>query len=71
MLNVLMPLAKSVLMPLGLTAAASATEAIIHKKMFGSDSATLIISIEEMNYIMKIVKSSEESGFLISAPSFN
>ena len=71
MLNVLMPLAKSVLMPLGLTAAASATDAIIHKKMFGSDSATLIISIEEMNYIMKIVKSSEESGFLISAPSFN
>ena len=71
MLNVLMLLAKSVLIPLGLTAAASATDAIIHKKMFGSDLATLIIYIEEMNYIMKILKSSEESGFLISAPSFN
>ena len=66
-----MLLAKSVLIPLGLTAAASATDAIIHKKMFGSDLATLIIYIEEMNYIMKILKSSEESGFLISAPSFN
>ena len=71
MLNVLMLLAKSVLIPLGLTAAASATDAIIHKKMFGSDLATLIIYIEEMNYIMKILKSSEESGFLISASSFN
>ena len=34
--NVLKPLAKSVLIPLGLTAAASATDAAIHKKMFGS-----------------------------------
>ena len=31
--NVLKPLAKSVLIPLGLTAAASATDAAIHKKM--------------------------------------
>ena len=34
--NVLKPLAKSVLIPLGLTAAASATDAAIHRKMFGS-----------------------------------
>ena len=34
--NVLKPLAKSVLIPLGLTAAASATDAGIHKEMFGS-----------------------------------
>ena len=34
--NVLKPLAKSVLIPLGLTAAASTTDAAIHKKMFGS-----------------------------------
>ena len=33
--NVLKPLAKSVLIPLGLTAAASATDTAIHKKMFG------------------------------------
>ena len=60
--NVLKPLAKSV----GLTAAAAAaTDAAIHKKMFGSGTTTLIISNEEMNNIMKIVKSFEESGLLI------
>ena len=52
--NVLKPLAKSVLTPLGLTAAASATDSAIRKKMFGSGNATLIISNEEMNDIMKI-----------------
>ena len=36
MKNVLKPLAKTVLIPLGLTAAASTTVAAIHKKMFGS-----------------------------------
>ena len=65
--NVLRPLAKSVLIPLGLTAAASATDAAIHKKMFGSGNTTLIISNEEiiLNDIMKIIKSLEESGLLI------
>ena len=43
--NVLRPLAKSVLIPLGLTAAASATDAVIHKKMFESGNTTLIISM--------------------------
>ena len=62
--NVLKPLAKSVLTPLGL-AAASATDAIIHKKIFGSGVTTLIISNEEMNGVIKIVKSLEESGLLI------
>ena len=33
--------------------------------MFGSGNSTLIISNEEMNDIMKIVKSLEESGILI------
>ena len=63
--NVHKPLAKSVLIPLGLTAAASATDAVIHKKMFGSGAATLIISKKEMNDFMKIIKSSEESDLLI------
>ena len=63
--NVLKPLAKSVLITLGLAASASATDAAIHKKMFGSGNTTLIISNEEMNDIMKIVKSFEESGSLI------
>ena len=39
--NALKPLAKSVLIPLGLTAAAAAaTHAVIHKKMFGSGKTT-------------------------------
>ena len=63
--NVLKPLAKNVLIPLGLTAAASATDAAIHKKMFGSGTSTLIILNEQMNDIMKIIKSLEESGLLI------
>ena len=75
--NVLKPLAKSVLIPLGLTAAASATDAAINNKMFGSGrhpsdlakKITLIISNEEMNNIMKLVKSLEESGLLIKGVS--
>ena len=55
MKNVLKPLAKNVLIPLGLTEAASATGATIHKKMFKSGTATLIISNEELNDIMKII----------------
>ena len=54
--NVFKPLAKSVLIPLGLTAAASITDAACHNKTFGSGNTTLIISNEEMNDIMKIVK---------------
>ena len=69
MKNVLKPLAKSVLIPLGLAAAVSATDAAIHKKMFGSGVTTFIISIEEMNDIMKIVKSLEEPGLLIKSVS--
>ena len=55
-------LAKSVLIPLGLTAAAAAAAAAIHMKMFGFGMKTLIILNEKMNYIMKIVKSLEEIG---------
>ena len=46
--NVLKPLAKSVLISLGLMAVASATDAAIDKKMFLSGFTTLIISNEEM-----------------------
>ena len=38
--NILKQLAKRVLVPLGLTAAASATDAVIHKKMLGSGTTT-------------------------------
>ena len=67
--NVLKPIAKSVLIPLGLTAATSATDAVIHKKRFGSGTTTFIISNEEMNDIMKIIKYFEESGLLIKGVS--
>ena len=63
--NVLKPLAKSVLIPLGLTAATSATDSAIHKKMFGSGmKISLIISNQEINDIMKIGKSLENSCLL-------
>ena len=52
-------------MLLGLTAGASATDAAIHKKMFGFGFTTVIISNEKMNNIMKIVKVLWESGLLI------
>ena len=64
MKNILTPLAKSVLLPLGLTTAASATA--FQKKTAGSRMTTLMISNEEMNDIMKIVNYFEESNFLIS-----
>ena len=67
--NIIKLLAKSVLVPLGLTAAASATDAAIHKKMFGFNNTTLIISNEKMNGIMKIVNSFEKSGLLIKGVS--
>ena len=53
-------MAKSVLILLRLTTAPSATDAAIHKKMFRSGTMTLIIINEEMNDIIKIVKSLEE-----------
>ena len=46
-------------------AAASATDADIHRKMFGSGFTPLITSNEEMEDIMKIIKSLEDSGLLI------
>ena len=58
-------MAKSVLIPLGLTAAASAADAGIHKKILGSGNTTLIISNEEMNDIIKIVQALEDSNILL------
>ena len=64
--NVIKPLAKSVLIPLGLTVVASAADAAIHKKILGSGNmTTLITSNDEIHNIIKIVKSPEDSGLLI------
>ena len=57
MKSVLTPLAESVLLPFGLTALISATDAAIQKKIYGSGTTELIISNEEMEDIMKTVKS--------------
>ena len=63
--NVIEPLAKIVLIPLGLTAAASAAVAVIHKKILGSAHTTLIISNNEIEDMIKIIKSLEDSGLLL------
>ena len=72
MKSVIKPLAKSVLIPLGLTAAASAADAGIHKKTIGyghNNNTTLIISNDEMDDILKIVKSLENSAVLLNGVS--
>ena len=66
--NVIKPLAKSVLIPIGLTAAASTADAGIHKKILGSghnNTTTLIISNNEMEGIIKIVYALEDSCLLL------
>ena len=63
--NVVKPLAKSVLIPLGLTAAASTADTGIHKKILGSGTTTLIISNDEMEDIIKVVKSLEDSALFL------
>ena len=55
LMKVAIPLAKNVLAPLGITAAASAIDAGIQKKIHGSGTTNLIISNKEMNDMMKIV----------------
>ena len=65
LMKIAVPLAKNVLAPLGITAAASAIDAGIQKKIHGSGTTTLIISNEEMNDIMKIVQALEDSNILL------
>ena len=65
LMKVAIPLAKNVLALLGITAAASAIDAGIQKKIHGSGTTTLIISNEEMNDIMKIVQVLEDSNILL------
>ena len=51
---------------LGLTAAASATDAVINKKILGSGNhTTLIISNDDMQDLLKIEKSLEDNGILL------
>ena len=62
LMKVAIPLAKNILAPLGIAAAASAIDAGIQKKIHDSGATTLIISNEEMNDIMKIVRALEDSN---------
>ena len=64
-MKVAVPLAKIFLAPLGITAAASAIDGAIQKKIHESGTS-LIISNEEMNDIMKIVQALEDSNILLN-----
>ena len=68
LMKVALPLAKNVLAPLGLTAAMSAIDGGIQKKIHGS-GVKLIIEQEDMNDIMKIIKALENSGILLTGVS--
>ena len=63
-----LPFLKSVIKPLGLlglTAAFSAIDGGVQKKIYGSGTTTLVISSKEMNDIMKIVQALEDSNILL------
>ena len=73
-MKVALPLAKNVLAPLGLTAAMSAIDGSIRKKIHGSGATKgagvkLIIEKEDINDIMKIIKALENSGILLKGVS--
>ena len=67
-MKVALPLAKNVLAPLGLTAAMSAIDGSMQKKIHGS-GIKLIIEEEDMNEIMKIIEALENSGILLKGVS--
>ena len=68
LMKVAMPLAKNVLAPLGLTAAMSAIDGSIQKKIHGS-GVKLIIEQEDMNDIMKIIEALENSVIFLKGVS--
>ena len=68
LIKVSLPLAKYVLAPLGLTAAMSAIDGSMQKKIHGS-GVKLIIEQEDMNDIMKIIEARENSGILLKGAS--
>ena len=68
LMKVALPLAKNVLAPLGLTAAMSAIDGSIQKKIDGSE-VKLIIEEEDMNDIMKVIEALENSVILLKGVS--
>ena len=67
-MKVALQLAKNVLAPLGLTAAMSAIDGSIQKKIHGS-GVKLVIEEEDMNDIMKFIEALENSGILLRGVS--
>ena len=67
-MKVAMPLTKNVLAPLGLTAAMSAIDGSIQKKIHGS-GVKLIIEQEDMKDIMKTIEPLENSVILLKGVS--
>ena len=65
-MKVAIPLAKNVLAPLGITAAASAIDAWIQKKIHGSGTKKIIIPNKEMNDIIKIAQDLEDFNVLLN-----
>ena len=68
-MKVAVPLAKKILAPLGITTAASASDAGMQKKIHGSGTTTLIILNKELSDIMKIVEALEDSNILLKGVS--
>ena len=68
LMKVTIPLAKNVLAPLGLTAAMSAIDGSMQKKIHSS-GVKLIIKQEDMEDIMKIIEALENSGILLKRVS--
>ena len=65
LIKVAISLTKNVLAPLGITAGASSIDARIQSKIRDSGTTALIISNKEMNDIMKIVQTLEDSNILL------
>ena len=60
------PFVKNILAPLGITAAMSAIDGSIQKKSMVLGQKTLIISNKDMDDVMKIIKTLEDSGILLN-----
>ena len=69
MKNVLKLLAQNVLIPLALTAPATATDAAVQKKRVRSGNATLITFNKEMKNVIKTINPLEECSLLLKSVS--
>ena len=67
----LQPLAKSILIPLRLTASQSVRDATIQNKIYGSGTTTLIISNKEMENVMKVVQNNAVCYSITLNPGFS